>query len=246
MKIASISDTHIEKTGDDRETFLDSFLTDERVMSCDIIILNGDIFDYATGYHPEYQVRFSRFFQNIASLMSNKTKIVFIEGNHDLHIKKNFDHLIKDQNLDSKYFDYSRNEYLVTDEESGKKLLFTHGDEIPGSSTDYIRYKEIIRSYPLRIIANILPLWLFDYLAIRASSNSRRKSSKYSEEESLTFFRDNAMKLAPKADIIVLGHSHISDEYRVDGKAYFNNGFAPSSKNFFYYSHEAGPSLESI
>ena len=103
-----------------------------------------------------------------------------------------------------------------------------------------MKYKRIIKSHLLSFVAHLLPLALFDYLAIRASRDSRKRSSKYSIDETKVFFREGAMKLAENSNsnIVILGHSHIDDSYEEKGTQYFNVGFSPTSKKFFYWDGE--------
>lgn len=245
MNIVSISDLHIVKTGDIGEVSLQSFFSHPLVTSSDIIVLNGDVFDFAAGFHPEYYHRYSDFFVSIKRLMSSGIKIVFIEGNHDAHIKENFLRFIKDHNLNQTYFEYCP--YFFKTRAKDRDLYFTHGDETPGASETYLKYKQAIRSPLASKVANLLPLFLFDYLASRASKNSRSKSSRYSEMETKEFFRNSGISAARKvsADICVLGHSHIADHYQKDSIEYFNTGYAPKSRKFFSY-RDGNARLESF
>lgn len=234
MKVSFISDTHIINDKDKRSLALKDFLNNPLVEDSDYIIFGGDIFDYATGFHPEYYTRFKTFFDGVNKFLNKGKKVVFIEGNHDLHLKRSFDEYIKDNCLNADNFIYSQTYFELQDKKHF--MHFTHGDELPGTPEKYIQYKNLIRSRPLQIAAHLMPLMMFDYLASNASQNSRNRSSQYEDHETLDFFRQGAMSIDTDANIIVSGHSHLLDKYKENNKTYYNNGFSPETGKFFYYA----------
>lgn len=241
MKISSISDIHMSEEESEREVILCQFLEDTRVLSSDYIILNGDIFDYAVGYRPSYFNRYKLFFKALKRILLKKIKVVFIEGNHDLHLKKTFHEFCKRNNLDERLFIYCPQFFQIRDGDT--EFYFSHGDEIQGVQKSYLKYKKIIRSTPLKIVAHLIPLFLFDYLAKKASKKSREKSSRYAESMRGKM-RENVLSMGHKG-IIVLGHSHILDEWEYADLFYFNVGFFPKTKVFFHYNGKK-PSLVKI
>lgn len=234
MKISFISDTHIVHDGDRRNQALKKFYRHPLVNDSDYIIFGGDIFDYASGFHPEYFNRFKSFFDAIKRFLNEGKQVVFIEGNHDIHLKRNFDEFFNQNALNKNNFEYSQTYFEIKDKKN--HLYFTHGDELPGTPEKYIQYKNLIRSRPLQIAANLMPLKLFDYLASNASKNSRGRSSQYEENETLDSFREAAMNIETEANIVITGHSHLLDEYKHKKRAYFNNGFSPKTGKFVYYA----------
>lgn len=230
MKIATISDVHIKSPGDDAEELLVKFLKHTKVETADYVALLGDIFDLMCGPHSIYLEQFKRVFDAIDELQKKGVKIIFIEGNHDVHLKKLFEKKWKN------------NEVLITQDAVELKdrdfhYYLSHGDDHEVDNQAYQRYKKIIFSAPLRFVANyILPYSILEFIGRRASMKSRKRGSKTFDAELVKRrFRSGVEINNPKANIIVGGHSHVKDEYVLNsGSVYLNNGYAPRERSFIY------------
>lgn len=230
MKIATISDVHIKSPNDDAEKLLLKFLTHPKVISSDYVALLGDIFDLMCGPHVVYLEQFKSVFSAIDELQKKGVKVIFIEGNHDVHLKKLFDRLWKN------------NEVLLTQDavelkDGDLRYYLSHGDDHEVDNPSYQRYKKIIFSAPLRFVANyLMPYSVLEYIGRRASKRSRKKGSRtFNAELVKTRFRQGVEANNPRADIIIGGHSHVKDDYQMkSGAIYLNNGFAPREQSFIY------------
>lgn len=223
------------------EEALNDFLCNDFVQTSDMIVFNGDIFDYASGFHPAYWERFQRFFNTLKTLLQASKRIVFVEGNHDIHLEKVFRRFIQTFDGNQENFTYVTSSIVV--KANDHHIYFSHGDEIPGSKAEYIKYKNIIRSRAVQIVANLFPLSFFDMLAIKASGDSRKRSNKYNENDTKNFYLKAVKTLKtqyPHVDDFVLGHSHLEES-----QDFYNTGFSPKTRKFFYFDGESS-SLQSF
>ena len=90
MKIVAISDVHVKTPHDDADRVLCNFLTNPTVTTSDYVLLLGDIFDLMCGPHKEYLEKFGHIFDLIDNLIKKGKKVLFFEGNHDVHLAKLF------------------------------------------------------------------------------------------------------------------------------------------------------------
>jgi UDP-2,3-diacylglucosamine hydrolase len=230
MKIATISDVHIKSPNDEAEKLLLKFLTHPKVISSDYVALLGDIFDLMCGPHSIYLEQFNSVFSAIDDLQKKGVKVIFIEGNHDVHLKKLFEKFWKN------------NEVLVTQDavelkDGELRYYLSHGDDHEVDNQSYQQYKRIIFSAPLRFVANyLMPYSVLEYIGRRASMRSRKKGSRtFNAELVKTRFRQGVEITNPRADIVIGGHSHVRDEYKLkSGAIYLNNGYAPREQIFIY------------
>lgn len=230
MKISTISDVHVKASGDEAEELLLKFLSHPLVLESDYVGLLGDIFDLMCGPHEIYLKQFDKIFQAIDLLVRRGVKVIYIEGNHDLHLKKLFEKKWKNNEVL-----VSQHHVLLQDGEC--RYYLSHGDDHEVDNVNYQRYKRIIFSAPLRFVANyLLPYRLLEYLGRRASNRSRKKGLKVFDENRVrTRFREGVEITNPKANLILGGHSHVKDIYTLkSGSTYINNGYALKERVFIH------------
>lgn len=229
MKIAAISDVHVKIPHDSADHLLCHFLTNPIVMSCDYIVLLGDIFDLMCGPHSEYLKSFGHIFDLMDALQKQGKKVLFFEGNHDVHLLGLFRLRWPSQEIHP-------SQVPLVEDIDGKSYYFSHGDEHEVDNIKYQRYKSFIISPPLRFVANkVMPYSLLNFLGERASKMSRKRGSvSYDEEVVKERFR-NGVTLTTKGNynFILGGHSHVKDKFNInDQSVYINNGYALRSKSF--------------
>jgi UDP-2,3-diacylglucosamine hydrolase len=229
MKISAISDVHVKKPFDDASNLLVSFLQHSEVESSDYIILLGDIFDLMCGPHRAYLTDFSYIFDLLENHLLQGKRVLYFEGNHDIHLQKLFTQRWPDGSI------RSYQEALI-EEIDGKSYYFSHGDEHEVDNLEYQKYKRIITSSPLRFVANyLMPYRVLSFFGERASQLSRKKGSKsYNEQKVRERFRRGVTQVTEgKYDFILGGHSHVQDTYKIgQGGVYINNGYALKSRTF--------------
>lgn len=229
MKISAISDVHVKNQNDDAYRLLCNFLTNPIVTSSDYILLLGDIFDLMCGPHKEYIENFHHIFDLMDDLHKQGKRVLFFEGNHDVHLKKLF-------KLRWPTEDLKVSQIPIIETIEGKTYYFSHGDEHEVENLSYQRYKAFILSTPLKMVANyLMPYALLNYIGNRASKMSRKRGSKtYNEEIVKENFRRGVCKTTQgNFNFILGGHSHVKDNYTINADSiYLNNGYALKSKSF--------------
>ena len=231
MKIAAISDVHVKIPHDDADHLLCNFLTNPLVVNSDYVVLLGDIFDLMCGPHTEYIKNFEHIFNLLDVLQRNGKKVLFFEGNHDVHLEALFK------------FRWPNREIMpmqipLIETIEGKTYYFSHGDEHEIDNVNYQKYKAFILSPPLRFVANkMMPYKLLNYLGKIASKSSRKRGSvSYDENLVKKRFRSGVTQTTEgKFNFILGGHSHVKDHFQITNNSYYiNNGYALRSKSFIY------------
>lgn len=236
MKVSAISDVHVKIPHDDADRLLCHFLTNSLVIDSDYILLLGDIFDLMCGPHEEYLQRFDHIFNLMDQLVKKGKKVLFFEGNHDVHLERLFKKRWPQGEV-------SLSQYAQVETIGGKTYYFSHGDEHEIENVSYQRYKNLILSTPLKFVANyIMPYAVLNYIGERASKMSRKRGSKDYNEELIreTFRKGVTQTTKGEYNFVLGGHSHVKDVYTINDKStYINNGYALKSKTFLYINdHE--------
>lgn len=230
MKIAVTSDVHITNTNDAGKKFILNFLNHHKVMNADYIIFLGDIFDIMIGPKKQYIKKYHFFFQRILELASQGKKIIYLEGNHDFHLSEVFN------SLENENITVVREIFVLRDND--KTISFEHGDELDLENEAYKKWKNIYSSKTMKILVKyFVPHAFIDFIGNKASSNSKKKGSKkFNYEEEKQKYRKHFNNFQKEnIDIHVMGHTHIKDEYEVNGKVYLNNGFPQAHQEFLYF-----------
>jgi UDP-2,3-diacylglucosamine hydrolase len=230
MRITAISDVHVKSPHDEADRLLCHFLDHPLVQSSQYVLLMGDIFDLMCGPHEEYLKDYSHLFQKIDSLIKQHKKVLFFEGNHDVHLEKLF----------KKYWPKGElipSQIGLIEKIDGKTYYFSHGDEHEIDNIPYQRYKSIIMTPPAKFLAdNLMPYAVLNFIGEKASQMSRKKGAKLFDHELIRErFRSGVIsKTKGQYDIVLGGHSHVKDYFQsLDPMfTYVNNGFALKEKTF--------------
>lgn len=230
MRISAISDVHVKVPHDPADQLLSKFLEHPLVQGSQYVVLLGDIFDLMCGQHLQYLQQFSHLFDKMNSLVEQGKQFYYFEGNHDLHLEKLFLNFRPDGKLVPKQLP----EIVQI---AGKSYYFSHGDEHEVDNVHYQRYKKFIMAPPLRFVANhVMPYAVLNYIGERASKMSRKKGSRYFDEEGVKErFRSGVeTSTRGKYDFVLGGHSHVKDIYTManGSSLYINNGYALRSNSF--------------
>ncbi|MCE3012716.1 MAG: metallophosphoesterase [Proteobacteria bacterium] len=246
MRLVAISDIHINEHDDNGLTCFRNFSTHALVKDATHIALMGDIFDLVAGNHHEYDKRWEEVFKIIKSFCEQGKVVYFAEGNHDMHLKRLLSRISSGWHSHATHLVHIE-DYLVIDF-LGKKVHLSHGDELNVHDVTYLKYKKFIKKFPMGLIADfILPISVLDYLGHKASKKSRKYGSTRFNEEDVRFkFREGLSKYFNTGiDIVVGGHSHVTDNYLNGNLTYLNNGYPPKSNKFIVIDNE-GPRLETL
>lgn len=213
MKAWFLSDIHLKsakgRNGEILLRFL-HFLEAQNPHEHSLYLL-GDIFDLWVGGHEYFAKKFSPIVESLGRLRQKGMKIVFIEGNHDLHIDRYFSKKLGiPVFVEAQYFDIH-----------GLRVRLEHGDLMNLDDQAYLRYRSVVRHPLVRPLANFLPGSFWNRLGNKASEKSRKVSAKYHNEnrdQLIQMIRGHAHRVLREEapfDIIVSGHMHVFDEYEV-------------------------------
>lgn len=234
MSFVSLSDIHIHQSGDKGWQSLMAFAKHPLVQKATHVGLLGDIFDLMAGDHPAYLQRHREVFALIATWCQQGKTVYFAEGNHDMHLGGLFHRFTRDWDLaTTKRFVLLRTDTLVNVD--GKILKIGHGDRYNQNDRPYLRYMDFITKPLLAHVAdNIMPYQILKMVGERASVKSRKYgSARFDEDNVREVFRRGVQEQTPSnVAVVVGGHSHVTDEFHWDGKAYLNNGYPPRSGVF--------------
>lgn len=241
MNIVSISDVHLSKHNLVAESSLKNFFHTKEFYHAEIVIFLGDIFDLLIGSHVQYISNHKWFFHELVETLKKGKKIFFLEGNHDFHFKDLFYDYFSSEGLNKELvnnFQYKTAPFLLRTEVGN--LFFCHGDEIEFNQNSYQRYRSIIRSRFINLLANNFASYEFiNSIGVNASKKSRENNMKYSQDDSSVEeiknkFRNIAKKIFELDDVdgIICGHSHVKDKFVQNKKIFINNGYFPLSKSF--------------
>jgi UDP-2,3-diacylglucosamine hydrolase len=241
MKIVSISDLHIKSQEDEASKILMRFFRHDHTASADAVFLLGDIFDLMVGPHATYEEQFCEFFSECEKIIKRDQKLYYIEGNHDVHIRKLFFRYFSSKGIDYKDRFFIHQSPIEIESKDFKYLL-SHGDEYDFENINYQNYKKFIYRPFMRFIGeNLIPYHLINFLGTRASRISREAGKKNFDKEKVRQKIRNGVEkiITVKYQFIVGGHSHVLDEYKTSNKStYINNGFPLLDKKFISIENE--------
>ncbi|MGI6456536.1 MAG: UDP-2,3-diacylglucosamine diphosphatase [bacterium] len=162
------------------------------------LFLMGDIFHYWINDTSFIEQHYSSFLNKLKNLASQGIQVFFIEGNRDFLAS----HYLDDQ----PWIDVLGNPTVI--ELGGRAVYLGHGDELCWNDWAYQLYKSIIRSQPLRYLADRLPSSLRMKTVQRMSSVSPRLVAKKSRETLAVPEQAYQQVIASGVDVIIHGHLH--------------------------------------
>lgn len=234
-----ISDVHIQTPDDEAAELFVKFLNiclKDRVQR---VFLLGDIFDLMVGSYEEYKLKYKRIFEYIESLVHQGTQVYYFEGNHDFHLKRLFEGVGKNKNVDNP-IQYVKGDFYIKTPQ-GRLAHISHGDDMEIENTSYKVYKALINNRFVELLTEqVFGFSFVENLGTKASADSKKRNyERYSKEQQQSVVRDkfrrSAEVLASKirVDLIIAGHSHYRDDYQTsNGTRYVNNGYALQSQSF--------------
>ncbi len=210
MEAWFLSDIHLksmeERNGKILLRFLHSLL--ERNPEKIQLFLLGDIFDLWIGSHDYFVRQYQPLIDALKNLKALGARIIYFEGNHDVHIDKFFQHeLGAEVFTDARYFEIQ-----------GLTVRCEHGDLINREDHAYLKYRSIIRGAVVRAMALHLPGPFWGYVGMKMSHSSRKKSAVYRSQNELQLIqmiRNHVGRayLERSFDYIISGHMHVFDDY---------------------------------
>jgi len=218
VKVWLLSDLHLktvnERNGNILLRFLHSLARGEREATH--LVMLGDIFDFWVGDHGFYTKQFQPYIDAVLAVQKAGIKVIYFEGNHDVHVKKFWDSVGIETHVEDEYFQFGK-----------LNVRLSHGDLINPNDHKYLKYREFIRRPLLEKLAHILPARELTMIGKVASRKSRKRSSHYrrhNEDQLIELIRTYAEKCFREKpfDILFTGHMHVRDDWvgNIDGRAF--------------------------
>lgn len=229
MSFYYVSDLHLINATDKKTKLFVKFLR-EVPKDDDILVLGGDIFDLFVGNKEPFIEEFKEVLDAIKSLGRDKIRVVYIEGNHDFHLKnvlpQNEHFIVDDKNFQVRYNDF--------------RIYIEHGDLINKEDYGYLFLRILFRSLPFRVLLFLLPGFVVRKIGEWSSKKSRKYTDGINEKNNRTehtrkLFCEFAEDLiADGIDLVLLGHSHLADHLQLEAKngakgTYINLGYSSSN-----------------
>lgn len=175
----------------------------------------GDFFDFWIEHKYTVRSDFVEIYSILINAKKRGIKISMIYGNHDF-MHKNFMNKLGIEVYENK----------IEFETGDKKVCCLHGDGITGDLF-YAAMKSIFRNKFLQSLYKTIHPTISIWFGQCVSKLSRKKNKKYVKFPSRKErYRKYALNFAEKFgfDIMIMGHSHISDLFKTDKKIYANSG----------------------
>lgn len=212
-----ISDLHLGAGGSKAEevtNFLKSY-------SCKKLILNGDIIDaWQLKKYGVWKRKHTMFFKRVLKMIEeNKTKVIYIRGNHDDFLDQ-----IIPLRL-GKHFQI-RKDYILTS--GAQRYYITHGD-VFDSITTHLKWLAYLgdMGYTFLLWVNKLYNRYREWRGLSYYSLSQRiKQSVKMAVNYMTDFEEKLTELARSrnCDGVICGHIHHPAIREIDGIMYMNSG----------------------
>lgn len=180
----------------------------------------GDIFDILIGPKPFWKKIHPEFFGLLTGIVQTGKKVVWVQGNHDFQLAR----LVRP--LGVHWID--EGELLRRENVS---IYLSHGDLADWTEKLHPLWRAFLSSWMMSVFIFLLPNRFAEKVlypfALKLSRGSRKLSLKTDRvEKARQIFRSYANRLARKhrAQVILLGHSHIIDDHALEAGRYLNFG----------------------
>ncbi len=239
MKILALSDSHYKfhpHSPEDHENarLLVSFLHQARG-KYDLIALVGDIFDLWFDGRYTIVKQYFPLLKALADLHESGARLIFISGNHDFWFG---DFL-------TSYLGMEIYPDVVTISAEGRKIRFEHGDTRTVNDLRYQLYRKVVRLSAVKHIFSLLhPDFALSLGTLFSRSSRSRKENpalRAAKTKGLVSYAQSLIRKG-KADIVVMGHSHIPQVEQL-GDGYYANCGDWISHHSYIEINEGIPSL---
>ena len=208
-----VSDIHLEnmqeRNGQILLRFLHSLANEEKVPD---LYLLGDIFDFWLSGHKVFVKKFEPLWEPLQKLKAKGARLVYFEGNHDLHL-----HPFWGKKLGFELYDDAR--YMKIGD---YEVRLEHGDLMNPNDHAYLKWRAFTRNPRNAPLAHYLPGFFWDWIGEKMSAKSRARSRQYrnrNEEPIKEMIRVHAQKAFQEKpfDILISGHMHVKLDETVPG-----------------------------
>jgi UDP-2,3-diacylglucosamine hydrolase len=211
-----VSDFHFGAKKEQDDIIIDSFEAFcSSLKDGSHLYILGDFFDFWIEHKYTVRADFIEIYSILTNVRKRGIEISMIRGNHDFirgsFFKKNGIGIFDDK---------------IEFEVNKKKVCCLHGDGISGDFT-YGFMKSIFRNSFFQFLYKTIHPTISIFLAQLVSKLSRKKNIKTVKSDARKeAYRKYALGFAEKFnfDILIMGHSHIPDLLKANGRIYANSG----------------------
>ena len=212
-----VSDIHISSVEDPKYAAFLRFL--DSCAGVDHLFLLGDIFDLWISDRRFFVETYSAAVEAVRRLIQSGVKVHYFEGNHDLDLRRFWQHSVGcDVYSEAAFFELN-----------GVRLRVEHGDQMDPSDQGYLFLRWLLRTPVLVFLERYLPDFAVRWIGRRASRRSRQYTSTVkaaSDEEVREKLRAHARRVwnVRPFDVLVAGHVHVVEDSVVNGFRVVNLG----------------------
>lgn len=213
MEAWFVSDIHLknlkERNGEILLRFLHFLLnkTNSEESQPTHLFLLGDIFDLWLSSHRAFSEPFMDFIKPIEQLVQRGVKVIYFEGNHDMHIKEFW------QSMGVEV--YEEPQYIQLQD---KVFRLEHGDLINPDDISYEKYRRFARHPMTEWAVHHLPGRFWKFVGENLSKQSRKHSGAFRknyEQLLIKMVREHAERVFQEKpfDYVISGHLHVRDDF---------------------------------
>ena len=169
------------------------------------VFLLGDTFDYWINDEDFIEEYYGAFLQRLRRLAAGGVDLFFVEGNRDF--------LARDYFEGEDWIDVLPNPSVI--DLDGRIAYIGHGDELCWNDYRYQIYKAIIRSKPMRFIADHRPNRWKRRIVRRMAAKSAEFVAAKSQRQLAVPQRAYARMISMGMDVVIHGHVHRSYQHQM-------------------------------
>jgi UDP-2,3-diacylglucosamine hydrolase len=199
MHAIFIADAHLRNPEDRNYRTMLRFL-EGLPGNTEILVIAGDFFEFWLGDSPSAFPHYEKVLKTLETVTHSGIKLIFIEGNHDFHLKGYFQRA-----FDADVFPEST--ALTLD---GKRIFICHGDRINRADISYRVLRFLFRNPLTRLLARIVPSSIPALIAEKLGNHSKGKhqtvASKWDGKQLAKVFAES--RFSDGYDVVVTAHYH--------------------------------------
>ena len=202
-----VSDIHISSSTDPKAGLFLRLLNACIRDRVNELFLVGDIFDLWIADRSYFTREYNEIIVKIRQLIQLGIKVHYFEGNHDLDLRRFWQHSVgADVYSEAAYFNLN-----------GYKLRVEHGDQMDPADRGYLFLRWLLRTRFVVFLGRYLPSFIVAMIGRRASHSSRDYTSTVkaaSDEEVREKIHRHAVRVFAESpfDILISGHVHVAED----------------------------------
>ncbi|MCX6124303.1 MAG: metallophosphoesterase [Proteobacteria bacterium] len=196
-ELVVVSDVHIRGSDDERALLFLQFLDESIRVKTQMLVLNGDVFDFFFGWGNHFKQKYSAVFDRLEMLAAQGAKIYFVEGNHEFGMDQ----------MRTAGVTYLNGFGAIIDLRSGPKVLVAHGD-LMKNDLKYLTFRAIVRSRIFSYCALLVPHPWLDAWTSWFAKTSRKKDRYRTLNHQHILVCAHEVLGKSLADHLIFGHFH--------------------------------------